>query len=107
MAAGTGARPGTGGARPGTGRIHPEGLSLREGIHPEQLAPEQAHLGKAARLRRLWRSQDMRLRSSGLARARPLLAAPAEALLPSRGLTARELINMARAARAAGSLPTR
>ena len=37
----------------------------------------------------------------------PLLAAPAEALLPSRGLTARELINMARAARAAGSLPTR
>jgi hypothetical protein len=65
---------------------------LREGIHPEQFAPEQAHLGKAARLRRLWRSQDTRLRSSGLARARPLLAAPAEALLPSRGLTARELI---------------
>lgn len=98
MAAGTGARP-------GTGRIHPEGLSLREGIHPEQLAPEQAHLGKAARLRRLWRSQDARVQASGLARARPAPALPARDDGPgSRGLTARELINMARAARA-GTAP--
>lgn len=55
---------------------------------------------KAARLRRLWRSQDARVHASGLARARPAPVLPARAdEAPARGLTARELINMARAAR--------
>lgn len=56
--------------------------------------------GRAARLRRLWRSQDTRVHASGLARARPVPAPPArDDGPPARGLTARELINMARAAR--------
>ena len=61
--------------------------------------------GRAARLRRLWRSQDARVQASGLARARPAPALPARDDGPgSRGLTARELINMARAARAGAAL---
>lgn len=55
---------------------------------------------KALRLRRLWRSRDTGLQTSGIARGRPGLAGPPEAgSLPARGLTARELIGMARAAR--------
>ncbi len=57
---------------------------------------------KAVRLRRLWRGRDLGIETSGVARGRPMLTAPVEAgLLPCRGLTARELIGMARAARAA------
>ncbi|MCK2054198.1 hypothetical protein [Methylobacterium sp. 37f] len=56
--------------------------------------------GRAKRLRRLWRRHDSNLRSSGLAQGRPLMTTrPEETDLPARGLTARELINMARAAR--------
>ncbi len=51
------------------------------------------------RLRRLWRSQGTRLGSSGLALGRPVLAVAPAPEMPARGLTARELINMARAAR--------
>ena len=55
---------------------------------------------KAVRLRRLWRSRDLRIQASGIARARPVSSALADtAALPRRGLTARELIGMARAAR--------
>ncbi|MGU3362716.1 hypothetical protein ACLBWX_20520 [Methylobacterium sp. M6A4_1b] len=68
---------------------------------------------RAMRLRRLWRSQDATLRSSGLALGRPVLATVRRAMarpeaseVPARGLTARELINMARAARRDGEAPT-
>ncbi|KQP39240.1 hypothetical protein ASF49_21510 [Methylobacterium sp. Leaf104] len=68
---------------------------------------------RAMRLRRLWRSQDATLRSSGLALGRPVLATirpamagPEASEVPARGLTARELINMARAARRDGADPT-
>ncbi|MCJ2033520.1 hypothetical protein [Methylobacterium sp. J-068] len=64
---------------------------------------------KAARLRRLWRTRDTSIRSSGIAQGRPpLAAAPESGPLPAQGLTARELISMARAARRgarAGSKP--
>lgn len=58
-------------------------------------------LGKAARLRRLWRSRDLTLRTTGLANGRPLLGASYEEAprLPAYQLTASELIRMARAAR--------
>lgn len=87
MAAGTGTWPGT------------------SGIPAGKSETGKSEMGKAARLRRLWRSQDARVQASGLARARPAPAPPARDDGPgSRGLTARELINMARAARA-GSDP--
>jgi hypothetical protein len=56
---------------------------------------------KAARQRRLWRSYDISLRSSGVVHGRPaLVGSSGHALqLPPRWLTARELIGMARAAR--------
>lgn len=56
---------------------------------------------KAARLRRLWRSHDMTIRSTGLALGRPVPVATEQGILrrPAHGVTARELINMARAAR--------
>ena len=59
---------------------------------------------KAAWLRRLWRSQDTSLHSSGLAKGLPALTSrlPEALQLPSHGLTARELINMAREARGKG-----
>ena len=82
MAAGTGTWPGTSGSPAGKSEMG------------------KSEMGKAARLRRLWRSQDARVQASGLARARPAPALPARDDGPgSRGLTARELINMARAAR--------
>lgn len=57
---------------------------------------------KAVRLRRLWRSRDMGIAMSGIARGRPVSSAgTATATLPPRGLSARELIGMARAARGA------
>jgi hypothetical protein len=68
----------------------------------------RAEDSRAARLRRLWRSQDTTLRSSGLALGRPVLAMarPEASDVPTRGLTARELINMARAARREGERRT-
>jgi hypothetical protein len=65
----------------------------------------RADKARALRLRRLWRSHDTTLQSSGLALGRPVLtskAATARRDTPQTsagGLTARELINMARAAR--------
>jgi hypothetical protein len=61
---------------------------------------------KAAQLRRLWRGHDTNLRCSGLAMGRPVLATKEQSALrrPAHGVTARELIAMARAARA-GSVP--
>ena len=65
----------------------------------------RADRARALRLRRLWRSHDTTLQASGLALGRPVLtakaasAAPEASEIPARGLTARELINMARAAR--------
>ncbi len=58
-------------------------------------------LGKAARLRRLWRSRDLTLRSSGLANGRPVLRTTTERTphLPPYEITASALIRMARAAR--------
>ena len=60
---------------------------------------------KAARLRRLWRGNDTNHRSSGLALGRPLLAPVEPGILKrgAHGITARELIAMARAARAEGT----
>ena len=54
-------------------------------------------LGKAARLRRLWRSYDLKIGTSG----RPRLSQRSEKAphLPSYELTASDLIRMARAAR--------
>ena len=65
----------------------------------------RADKARALRLQRLWRSHDTTLQSSGLALGRPILttkpatARPDASEIPARGLTARELINMARAAR--------
>ena len=58
-------------------------------------------LGKAARLRRLWRSRDVTIRTASLANSRPVLRASHEEAphLPAHELTACELIRMARAAR--------
>lgn len=62
-------------------------------------------LGKAVRLRRLWRSRDLTIRTTGLANRRPVLSASLEeaSQLPTYKLTASELIRMARAARCQNS----
>jgi hypothetical protein len=68
----------------------------------------EAIKARAARLRRLWRGNDMNHRASGLALGRPMLT-PAEPRIlkrPAHGITARELIGMARAARAEGASAT-
>lgn len=65
----------------------------------------RADKARALRLRRLWRSHDTTLQSSGLALGRPVLTSKAATARPDTpqtsagGLAARELINMARAAR--------
>ena len=58
-------------------------------------------LGKAARLRHLWRSRDLTIRTSGAANGRPALRPQHEKTphLPSYELTAGDLIRMARSAR--------
>ena len=58
-------------------------------------------LRKAARLRRLWRSRDLTIRTSGSANGRPALGSQHEKgpYLPPYELTAGDLIRMARAAR--------
>ena len=58
-------------------------------------------LRKAARLRRLWRSRDLSIGTSGSANGRPTLGSRHEKApyLPSYELTAGDLIRMARAAR--------
>lgn len=58
-------------------------------------------LGKAARLRRLWRSRNLTIRTTGLANGRPVPGRGHEEApsLPAYTLTASELIRMARAAR--------
>ena len=57
--------------------------------------------GKAARLRRLWRSRDLKIRASGSANGRPRFNSRREEApyLPSYELTAGDLIRLARAAR--------
>ncbi|KQP27441.1 hypothetical protein ASF27_21025 [Methylobacterium sp. Leaf102] len=62
---------------------------------------------RAARLRRLWRSHDTNVRTSGLALGRPALVATGQGALrrPAHGMTARELIAMARAARSGSASP--
>ena len=62
---------------------------------------------KAVRLRRLWRSHDTNVRASGLALGRPALVARGQGG-PGRsahGMTSRELIAMARAARTGSASP--
>lgn len=61
----------------------------------------QQPLGKAARLRRLWRRRSLTIRTTGLANGRPILSATYEETshLPAYKLTAGELIRMARVAR--------
>jgi hypothetical protein len=59
-----------------------------------------AALKRAVRLRRTMRERDPRIEASGCARARPVPAADAVDLV-GHGLTARELIRMAQAARRA------
>ena len=58
-------------------------------------------LEKAARLRRLWRSRDLTIGTSGSANGRPALGSRHEEspYLPSYELSAGDLIRMARAAR--------
>lgn len=58
-------------------------------------------LGKAAHLRRLWRSRDLTIGTSGSANGRPALGSRHEKApyLPAYELTAGDLIRMARAAR--------
>ena len=58
-------------------------------------------LAKAARLRRLWRSYDLKIGTTGSANGRPRLSSRSEKApyLPSYELTASDLIRMARAAR--------
>ncbi len=55
-------------------------------------------LRKAVRLRQAMRGRDLRIGTSGSARA-PATARPDPTPQPPRGLTARELIRMAQAAR--------
>jgi hypothetical protein len=55
-------------------------------------------LRKAVRLRQVMRGRDLRIGTSGCARA-PIAEHPESSPVPSRGLTARELIRMAQAAR--------
>ncbi len=59
-----------------------------------------AALKRAVRLRRTMRERDTRIEASGCAKARPQPLGEA-AVLTERGLTARELIRMAQAARRA------
>lgn len=59
-----------------------------------------AALKRAVRLRRTMRERDTRIEASGCAKARPLPVGEATSLA-ARGLTARELIRMAQAARRA------
>lgn len=60
-------------------------------------------LGKAARLRRLWRGYDLKIGTTGSANGRPRLSSGSGSekapCLPSYELTASVLIRMARAAR--------
>ena len=58
-------------------------------------------LGKAARLRRLWRGYDLKIGTTGSAKGRPRLSSRSEKVpyLPSYELSASDLIRMARAAR--------
>ena len=58
-------------------------------------------MGKAARLRRLWRSYDLKIGTSGSANGRPCLSSRSDKApyLPSYELTASDLIRMARTAR--------
>ena len=58
-------------------------------------------LGKAARLRRLWRGYDLKIGTTGSANGRSRLSSGSEKApyLPSYELTASDLIRMARAAR--------
>ncbi|AWN36435.1 hypothetical protein DK427_12435 [Methylobacterium radiodurans] len=59
-----------------------------------------AALKRAVRLRRTMRERDTRIEASGCAKARPIPTAEA-ASAAGHGLTARELIRMAQAARRA------
>ncbi len=59
-----------------------------------------AALKRAVRLRRTMRERDTRIEASGSAKACPLPLGET-ALIAARGLTARELIRMAQAARRA------